>query len=226
MSCTSQNFRLFHVSNLFVRNFRIVLLMYTGSQSVPSTRPWTKTAISAWAYGTIFWGRSAGLMDGRRAGRPEATPDTWTDIFDSVERINFMWATHESFDSCNSVMSGSQPITWATKLKFPFVSHIEYIRSTLSIFSARVSGVRESSHRTPAARRPPRRPEPRWFTQDYLIHDTISERLWCPGERGGGQRRAREGNGGRDCKAWRRSDGPSNGPAAQGNVGWNEKQWT
>ena len=31
MSCMSQNFRLFHVSNLSVRNFRIVLLMYTGS---------------------------------------------------------------------------------------------------------------------------------------------------------------------------------------------------
>ena len=30
----SQNFRLFHVSNLSVRNFRIVLLMYTG------TVPW------------------------------------------------------------------------------------------------------------------------------------------------------------------------------------------
>ena len=27
----SQNFRLFHVSNLSVRNFRIFLLMYTGS---------------------------------------------------------------------------------------------------------------------------------------------------------------------------------------------------
>ena len=33
MSCTSQNFRLFHVSNLSVRNFRIFLLMYTGSLS-------------------------------------------------------------------------------------------------------------------------------------------------------------------------------------------------
>ena len=30
-SCMSQNFRLFHVSNLSVRNFRICLLMYTGS---------------------------------------------------------------------------------------------------------------------------------------------------------------------------------------------------
>ena len=33
MSCTSQNFRLFHVSNLPVRNFRIFLLMYPGSES-------------------------------------------------------------------------------------------------------------------------------------------------------------------------------------------------
>ena len=31
MSCMSQNFRLFHVSNISVRNFRIFLLMYTGS---------------------------------------------------------------------------------------------------------------------------------------------------------------------------------------------------
>ena len=31
MSCMSQNFSLFHVSNLSVRNFRIFLLMYTGS---------------------------------------------------------------------------------------------------------------------------------------------------------------------------------------------------
>ena len=31
MSCMSQNFRLFHVSNLSVRNFPIFLLMYTGS---------------------------------------------------------------------------------------------------------------------------------------------------------------------------------------------------
>ena len=31
MSCMSKNFCLFHVSNLSVRNFRIFLLMYTGS---------------------------------------------------------------------------------------------------------------------------------------------------------------------------------------------------
>ena len=35
MSCMSQNFRLFHVSNLSVRNFRIFLLMYTGSERSP-----------------------------------------------------------------------------------------------------------------------------------------------------------------------------------------------
>ena len=37
MSCMSQNFRLFHVSNLSVRNFRIFLLMYTGSLDIAST---------------------------------------------------------------------------------------------------------------------------------------------------------------------------------------------
>ena len=36
MSCMSQNFRLFHVSNLSVRNFRIFLLMYTGSMPARS----------------------------------------------------------------------------------------------------------------------------------------------------------------------------------------------
>ena len=35
MSCMSQNFHLCHVSNLSVRNFRIFLLMYTGSMLPP-----------------------------------------------------------------------------------------------------------------------------------------------------------------------------------------------
>ena len=44
MSCMSQNFRLFHVSNLSVRNFRIFLLMYpalsyTAPLSPSETRP-------------------------------------------------------------------------------------------------------------------------------------------------------------------------------------------
>ena len=36
MSCTSQKFRLFYVSNLSVPNFRIFLLIYPGGQS-PTT---------------------------------------------------------------------------------------------------------------------------------------------------------------------------------------------
>ena len=39
MSCMSQHFRLFHVSNLSVRNFRIFLLMYTGSLISPAAGP-------------------------------------------------------------------------------------------------------------------------------------------------------------------------------------------
>ena len=39
-SCMSQNFRLFHASNLSVRNFRFFLLMYPGSvTSRPTDRP-------------------------------------------------------------------------------------------------------------------------------------------------------------------------------------------
>ena len=37
MSCMSQNFRLFHLSNLSVRNFRIFLLMYPGSLTATRT---------------------------------------------------------------------------------------------------------------------------------------------------------------------------------------------
>ena len=38
MSCMSQNFRLFHVSNLSVRSFRIFLLMYPGSLCLATVR--------------------------------------------------------------------------------------------------------------------------------------------------------------------------------------------
>ena len=44
MGCTSQNFRLFHVSNFSVRNFLIFLLMYPGSlsrQSAPVPSFWS-----------------------------------------------------------------------------------------------------------------------------------------------------------------------------------------
>ena len=47
LSCTSQNFRLFHVSNLSVRNCRIFLLMYyrVSDKELGSARP----AGAAWA---------------------------------------------------------------------------------------------------------------------------------------------------------------------------------
>ena len=43
MSCMSQNVRLFHVSNLSVRNIRIFLLMYPGSLSAGLLEPWRTT---------------------------------------------------------------------------------------------------------------------------------------------------------------------------------------
>ena len=49
MSCMSQNFRLFHVSNLSVRNFRIFLLIYTGSlvtDQWPSRGSWPSLGIA------------------------------------------------------------------------------------------------------------------------------------------------------------------------------------
>ena len=46
----SQNFRLFHVSNLAVRNFRIFMLMYTGSmfrsESRKTAHAWSQLGIS------------------------------------------------------------------------------------------------------------------------------------------------------------------------------------
>ena len=53
MSCMSQNFRLLHVSNLSVRNFRIFLLMYPGSVT--------------WTLGS--WGTPPRGRDGCCAGR-------------------------------------------------------------------------------------------------------------------------------------------------------------
>ena len=63
MSCMSQNFRLFHVSNLSVRNFRIFLLMYTGSLRAGLT---SHPARDARAIGT----RAAAVTPGRSAGLP------------------------------------------------------------------------------------------------------------------------------------------------------------
>ena len=59
MSCMRQNFRLFHVSNLSVRNFRIFLLMYTGSSRA----------------GRVTL-QEGGRRAERRDGRPAAAADT------------------------------------------------------------------------------------------------------------------------------------------------------
>ena len=63
------------------------------------------------------------------------TPDAWAEKFESLERINSICETNRSFDSCKSC---KQPVPSRLRelheSQLPFVSRIEYIRSTLSIF--------------------------------------------------------------------------------------------
>ena len=83
MSCMRQNFRLFHVSNLSVRNFRIFLLMYTGSFSLMSGLQFGLTSacrlLSVQARNCVNSGRRS-----RRSGAPRhgvsSPPDSarWT----------------------------------------------------------------------------------------------------------------------------------------------------
>ena len=54
MSCMSQNFRLFHVSNLSVRNFRIFLLMYPGSMLAVLHRSVYQSSPFATSFGSLF----------------------------------------------------------------------------------------------------------------------------------------------------------------------------
>ena len=70
MSCMSQNFRLFHVSNLSVRNFRMFLLMYTGSQTA---RPPSAVCANGQRYGRSRKPRMTavpGMAAPRRQHRP------------------------------------------------------------------------------------------------------------------------------------------------------------
>ena len=58
MSCISQNFRLFHVSNLSVRNFRIFLLMYPGSIYCDTCSSGSDhDQISSWSHGSHINGQ-------------------------------------------------------------------------------------------------------------------------------------------------------------------------
>ena len=68
----SQNFRLFHVSNLSVRNFRIFLLMYTGSLTAPGAG---FSCTGAWRAD-----RSAGGQpESPRSAQPSRLGDTYLD---------------------------------------------------------------------------------------------------------------------------------------------------
>ena len=92
MSYTSQNFRLFHVSNLSVRNFRIFLLMYPGSMT-PRYAADSPTALRAnrerrsrsTAGAEIWPPPSAGRRRGASAARvtPDNTGDTPGDTGDT-----------------------------------------------------------------------------------------------------------------------------------------------
>ena len=73
-----------------------------------------------------------------------ATPDTWTEKFESFERTNSMREANRSFCSCNSCKR-----LGTSESKLPFVSRIEFICSKLLNFSAHVSGVIERNCRWP-----------------------------------------------------------------------------
>ena len=110
MSCMSQNFRLFHLSNLSVRNFRIFLLMYTGSmtpQTAGSCREPTagRTDCSSAPIATAARrrhsdGRMSVHASQRRTGHSPTgyTSSTNSECSERTDTRN----THGRFDSCIS----------------------------------------------------------------------------------------------------------------------------
>ena len=80
--------------------------------------------------------------------RSPATPYTWAEKFESLERINSIRETNGNFDSCNSCKRlGTSRLHELHESKFSFVSRIEFIRSKLSNFSAHVYGVSANRRR-------------------------------------------------------------------------------
>ena len=78
--------------------------------------------------------------------RRTMTPYTRAEKFESFERINSIRETNGNFDSCNSCKRlVPSRLHELHESKFPFVSCIEFIRSKLSIFSAHVYGVYETT---------------------------------------------------------------------------------
>ena len=61
ISCMSQNFRLCHLSNLSVRNFRILLLIYLRSAPLP-TEPTVPAAVAL--HGTVCRSVAARMLSG------------------------------------------------------------------------------------------------------------------------------------------------------------------
>ena len=124
MTCMSQNFRLFHVSNLSVRNFRIFLLMYTGSivdftgvewsaTSKPARWPATEQESTGQWAGTTPWPivgipRPANPTEARLTlHTTERPPETITPVTraskdDSLERINSLREINLTYGSGNS----------------------------------------------------------------------------------------------------------------------------
>ena len=73
------------------------------------------------------------------------TPETWTEKFENFERINSIRETNENVYSWNSRKRlGTSRLCELHESKFPFVSHIEFIRSKLPHFSAHVTGVSDA----------------------------------------------------------------------------------
>ena len=63
------------------------------------------------------------------------TPYTWTEKFESFERINSIREKNRDFDSCNSCKQlVPSRLHEMHESKFPFVSRMEFIRSKLSNF--------------------------------------------------------------------------------------------
>ena len=132
MSYTSQNFRLFLVSNSSVVTFRICLFKYVGAHvgvwrlgpgvgrrgpaglsagqrsggdSGGAARPAVRPLPAVWHQQT--GGRLRGHPpDDDAAGQVSSssspTPYTWAEKFESFERINSIRETNGNFDSCNS----------------------------------------------------------------------------------------------------------------------------
>ena len=117
----------------------------------------------------------------RRGAEPDtATPDTWAEKVESLERINSIRETNENFDwrnSCKRLVPSRlheravyENFDWRNSCKrlvpsrlhelrqskFSFVSRIEFISSKLSTFSAHVSGGQWRSSRAPHCSSPSR----------------------------------------------------------------------